>query len=351
MSPIAISLRPLDLLFFRGGRPFTAGLPGYSTLPTPQALLGLVRTLLLERNGADFRAMRGIADPAAAFAAAGCPWLASVSVRGPFLRQPQHGLALPAPASLALNSEGRPHLFQPLDLAPPGWTPPFPDARPLHSREIRSKTGPQFLSQEGLALFLSGKPPLPEHLLNADGLFLHAERTGIGIDPKTLATEEGVIYTTHKLTLRPGVSFYAEIHGLPEDQRRFFPKDKETLSPWGGERHHVAISQVSPVQWPSAPAAAGGRSLAYLAAPCFDLAAGIPSALPPAAVRAAATVGPVSLSGWDLVKGGPKPARFGIGAGSVFFLENATLPASLSAPADSLAGYGFSLKGTWNYAQ
>jgi CRISPR-associated protein Cmr3 len=200
-----------------------------------------------------------------------------------------------------------------------------------------------------LRLFLCGNAPRLEQLLQPGELFAVEERTGIGIDPKTLATEEGVIYKTRKLALAGGVSFYAEIHGLPEEQLRHF--DREVVSPWGGERHHVVISRREPLRWMEPGNAGSGRTLVYLATPCFDIAEGVPACLPREGIRAAATAGPVSLSGWDLVKGGPKPTRFGIDAGSVFFLENVALPASLSGAADSLAGYGFSLKGTWTYAQ
>lgn len=350
MPPTAITIHPLDLLFFRGGRPFGAGLPGVSSLPTPQALLGLIRTLLLERNNADLSKMRGIADTQQAFAAAGCPWLASVSVRGPFLLHEQRGMVFPAPASLAFVQAAdapEPRLLQPLKSSVPGWVPPLPNARPLVLQGARVKERPQWITSEGLKQVLEGTPPEGAHLLKSRDLFELDERTGIGIDPATLATQEGIIYTARKLALRPPVCFYAEIHGLPSGQERHFAK--ESLTPWGGERHHVVIRPARPVEWPSAPAKEE-RTLVYFATPCFDVDGGLPAAFDSNSVRAAVTVGPAAISGWDLAKGGPKPARFGVDAGSVVFLENAPVPQSFSNPADAQAGYGFFLKGTWTYA-
>lgn len=351
MPDVAISIHPLDLLFFRGGRPFAAGLPGVSTLPTPQALAGLIRSFLLERNDADFQRMRGIRDLGAAFDAAGCGWLADVAIRGPFLHHEQFGLVFKAPAALALVNRGgeiRPRRIEPLDIVVPGWTGSPPGARPLLLGEGREKKRPEYITQSGLARYLAGNDPEPNELMRAADLFCYEERVGIGIDPETLATEEGVIYTTHKLALRPEVSFYAEMINLPEDQTRHF--QREAAVAWGGERHHVRLRRTERRQWGDASTGGKGRTLVYLATPCFEVANGLPAAIPREAVRAAVTAGPAVLSGWDLASGGPKPTRFGVDAGSVIFVENADIPNTLSGRADTLAGYGLCLKGNWNYA-
>jgi CRISPR-associated protein Cmr3 len=77
-----------------------------------------------------------------------------------------------------------------------------------------------------------------------------------------------------------------------------------------------------------------------------------PDAIPEGLLCAAAVEGPYAISGWDLARGGPKPTRFGVGAGSVYFTEG-SLPDTryLSNNADdSTIGYGFYLKGSWEYA-
>jgi SOS regulatory protein LexA len=59
-TTVGIALDPLDVLFFRDGRPFTASERLLSGLPLPQTLAGAIRTALLQRiavlRGQAFRA-------------------------------------------------------------------------------------------------------------------------------------------------------------------------------------------------------------------------------------------------------------------------------------------------------
>jgi len=78
MTTIGLTLQPLDVLFFRDGRPFGTAASGTSVLPQPQTLAGAIRTALLEAHGCDFtklpshlRDSRG--DLAAAIVSAGGP--------------------------------------------------------------------------------------------------------------------------------------------------------------------------------------------------------------------------------------------------------------------------------------
>ena len=67
----------------------------------------------------------------------------------------------------------------------------------------------------------------------------------------------------------------------------------------------------------------------------------------------AAVPGYRAFSGWDLARRGPKPSRFAVEAGAVFFLK----PDSdfsdinhLCSAEDSVFGWGQVLKGVWNHA-
>src|ERR1700722_1268066 len=111
MTSVGLILEPLDTLSFRGGRPFGAGLPGESGLPTPQSFAGAVRSFLLEKSGANFERMRGKASTAEAFAAAGAPWLAQVSFRGPWL------------ADISGSGTPKPYLPTPADILMDGKHP------------------------------------------------------------------------------------------------------------------------------------------------------------------------------------------------------------------------------------
>ena len=56
-ATVGLRIDPLDVLFFRDGRPFTPASRGASGLPTPQTLAGAVRTHLLQHAGCDFDAL------------------------------------------------------------------------------------------------------------------------------------------------------------------------------------------------------------------------------------------------------------------------------------------------------
>ena len=65
---------------------------------------------------------------------------------------------------------------------------------------------------------------------------------------------------------------------------------------------------------------------------------------------ASAVGGYQAVSGWDLAKGGPKPNRFMVAAGSVYYLPpGAQVPDALVADEDALIGWGCFLEGNWNY--
>jgi CRISPR-associated protein Cmr3 len=353
MPIIGIVLEPLDTLFFRGGRPFGLGLSGESGLPAPQNFTGALRTWLLERAGADFRRMRGQPSLAAAFVAAGVPWLAETGFRGPWLADISDPASpkpfVRAPANLALTA-GEPVALCPLRTPLPGWSPPSgePQMAPLWlKRRKPDKARPAWLTFDGLRAYLEGQAIAAEELRSGDKLYGVEERTGIQVDEKKQAAEEGLIYSTRSLRLESNVAFYGEID-LPEEQAKAF--EGEQVMSWGGERHHVIVRKVDPVRWPEAPYSS--RTSLLLISPAFFAGRWRPDNLPQGALRAAAVDGPFAVSGWDLALGGPKPTRFGVAAGSVYFLEGAPPPPSLCAsPDDALAGYGHFLKGTWNYAE
>ncbi len=107
---IGLCLEPLDVLFFRDGRPFAAATRATSGQPVPQTLAGAVWTALLTKFGCDFERLaeevrrRPIRE---AVLAAGTPeWLVEVSVRGPWLARSSvtdgdgPDVLVPAPAML-----------------------------------------------------------------------------------------------------------------------------------------------------------------------------------------------------------------------------------------------------------
>lgn len=358
MTTIGLILEPLDTLFFRGGRPFGAGLPGESSLPAPQSFAGMMRTFLLEREDADFTAMKGKADVREAFDAAGVPWLADVSFRGPWLAEiGENGPRplVPAPADLRFVEKGDGDRerevvrLQPIAQKIPGWRPPLPGMRPLwRTGKKPSKRKPELLTFEGLSIYLRDGQLNAGHLPTHNCFYWLEERTGIKLDPGTYTTnEETSLFTLRKLRLKRGVVFYAEAD-VPDDALRHF-RIPVTLN-WGGEGHHAVMKRVQPVVWPES--IGGERTALLMLTPGFFARGWQPDAISDEQLRAAAVEGPYAISGWDLARGGPKATRFGVDAGSVYFIEgNVPDTRHLSNNAkDSTLGYGFYLKGSWNYA-
>jgi CRISPR-associated protein Cmr3 len=220
-----------------------------------------------------------------------------------------------------------------------------------HPQPAEPATG--YLSRAGLEAFLRDKPVLATDVIPPADLFDYDNRTGIGIDPERLSAEEGVIYGASFLALKPSVGLYAEVI-LPDDADHGPFGDIKTLA-FGGEGRRVGVRVLDQAyQWPEqTPIGAGQKPLVLLTTPGFCAARWKPAALNGRLV-AAAVPGAVPASGWDLARGGPKPNRFAVQAGSTYFLNEPLnpWPESLSdTDFDRQQGWGCYLKGVWTDEQ
>jgi CRISPR-associated protein Cmr3 len=375
MPTIGLRLDPLDTLFFRDGRPFDPATRASGQLPYPQPLAGAIRTALLARDGFDFTdfAARRKSNPTIAERQILEDMKAPVAIlnlrfRGPWLavwdkEKKQIEPLLPVPANLARDDKTKKwYRADPLNTDLPGWNDPQ-GLRPLWRKEGRDAKHPGgFLTRDGINRFLAGSLPQGEDWFKEnedwfkpEALYGFDHRTGIAIDPNVLTAEEGQIYTISLLALRQRIEragvfqgkeicLYAEVIGeLPGDMPR--------LVPLGGEGRYVQVESTRPAcQWPCVENAS--RTLLYLATPAFFPAwRSVPEV---ANLIAAASGSPVAFSGWDVARGGPKPTRFAVPAGSVYFVEGHFDPPHQSLCVDvddNIAqGWGFVLRGTWNYA-
>lgn len=384
---VGVCLEPLDVLFFRDGRPFGAATRASSIQPMPQTVAGAIWTALLQAHGCDFnvlvQAARNSKSPEEAIAAAGGPaWVTGVRVRGPWLAclNKQGGVRdvlVPAPAILhqvkGKTTEERDeqlHRLRPRRQKVPGWeesaTEQQSGLRPLwlrHRQPTEPATG--FLTPNGLQTFLDGGQPGAKDLLKGDELFAMDDRTGIEISADRLSAKEGGIYGASFLALRPaykvpgpnetkqelpGVGLYAEII-LPAEAPAEAFSAISTLA-LGGEGRRAALKpQPQPYEWPMVKLAGGKqRPLLVLTTPGFFRAGWRPSCLDGRRIVSAAVPTPVAVSGWDLARGGPKPTRFAAPAGSVYFLDSLPdpMPDVLSdKPEDCQQGWGCYVKGAW----
>jgi len=369
-----IGLRPLDVLFFRDGRPMTAGWQATSGLPLPQTFAGAVRTWLLEKAGCDFERLgrsvregRSLSEAARADQPDEVAEVLKVWVRGPWLARLENGSWEPlvdVPANLVSRISG-PDLgsvsrSDPLVSVPlPGWRPTCGRLRPLWRREAYPAERVRgFLNLKGLAKYLAGSVPDPGEILDARNLFALDQRVGIAVGPDSRSVEEGGIYSAGYLALAEGVGFYGEIvdqTGVID--RVVGSEEAKDFLRFGGDGKRCAVEITSAVRWPETEPESGQGRVLLLTTACPVRPDGSrPDAwLPPAIadrVIAAAVPGYRAFSGWDLTRRGPKPARFAVEAGAVYFLEQGSdrsIPQWLCDEEDAVLGWGHFLKGVWSH--
>ena len=359
---LRLEMEPVDSLFFRDARPFEAASRAASGLPMPQTLAGAVRSLLLERHGVDFGRLGEQTRNGASFAEALTEFgieaaaVAAVRVRGPWFTLNGEVLA-PTPVSLRQEKteeetekqDRNEHCIfrlDPLKSPLPGWRPEKPGMLPLWRYGRGTvEAAPDFLKPSGLHCFLEGCVPEPCDLVPKKDVYEFEDRTGIGVDPKKNTAAERAIYGIQMLSLKPKAGLCAELSGPAIALGPLMAGP--ILMKFGGEGRQVIVrAEQRHIDWPDVPRISGKGRLVLLTTPAW-FNGWEPSGLDPVA---AAVGHHQAVSGWDLAKGGPKPNRFMVPAGSVYFLQpDAQVPDALVADEDASVGWGSFLEGNWNY--
>jgi CRISPR-associated protein Cmr3 len=360
----ALLLEPLDVLFCRGGRPYAAGHAASAELPTPQVIAGAIRTGLLTAEGLLPAAGTRIDD--ATFSR-----LITVRIRGPLLWRNGEPL-VPVPADLVWNlkrGQGRRELSEgdtPIDGCPQGVRlrpmlnlPDFtaakkdcPQWRPLWKKEPEGRRdfepiSGRWLPASALVGYLRGESVPVSTLVEAKDLYDQESLTHVGIDPESGTAQVGILFSQTVLRLRRGVCLYVEID-------RAGWKPLPTSIAVGGDRHRCRVEVIKPDLRLDTLPTKGRTALLHLtpaihAAPHW-CASEWQSRLVSAAVGASQPV-----SGWDWRESRPKPTRYAVPGGSVYLLDGDVPIDTHGAQAghlDDLAvGYGWTVAGTWNYAE
>ena len=287
-TSVGVCLQPLDVLFFRDGRPFTGSERSVSGLPLPQTFAGAIRTALLRSAGCDFGRLKPEVESGKSFEEAvtqACgrehQWIGRLAVRGPWLarrslREDEMEVLVPAPAVLHKPKRGTAANL--LRLAPlpagqlPGWNPPQHERglRPLWLK-VFGATEPAegYLTRTGLEQFLCGDDVAADAVIPSSELFGLDYRTGIGISPDRLVAEESQIFGRGFLALMRSVFLYAELV-LPGDAGNDSLLDEVTTLPLGGEGRHALLRRLpKPVTWPGPqPQRTKQKPLVLLTTPC-----------------------------------------------------------------------------------
>ncbi len=326
----------------------------------PQTLAGAIRTLLLEAHGVNLAEFGEYVKKSGSFDQAlhgfgeRVSMLGEVTVNGPWLCKNGEVL-FPIPANLKLIKQkpqsattDRIIRLDPLQTPPRDWQSKESGMLPLwyHGRESTKPFPECYLTSNGIRAYLEGGEPEIKDVIYPEDLYTIDRRVGIGIDEKLNSAKESLIYTAGMLSLKPEVSFCAEIRG---DSQIINPLNQSgLLMKFGGEGKCVEISKYTGTICPNMGDRHGDGNLLVLTTPAwFD--GWKPRKLP---CIAAAVSGYDGISGWDLASRGPKPNRFMVRAGSVYFLPgNEDFSGGLVEHDDALIGWGHYLKGTWRYVR
>ena len=390
---VGLVLEPLDVLFFRDGRPFEQASHARSrSLPLPQTVAGAITTALLENGGCNFSKLVGDVRKGASFSQAlanqnrELEWIASVRLRGPWLALRHRGklhLLFAAPANVYYTDTTK-ELFalRPSTAALPGWKGTRSGKcglRPLWWTGEEDLTPyPGLFTWELIRRYLHGEPVDLDCLLHeyqACGLLRSPDalatieeltarlrrrvltgrdrRTGIGIDARSFSVKQGMIYSVEFLALlwepqeELQAVLYAEVD-LPDGE---WPEKLNVLHLGGEGRHVRVIPQATRPCWDELcrKPGQGEKPLLVLTTPGIFKQGWKPECLDQL-VEAAAVSGYEAVSGWDLARGGPKPSRFAVPAGSVYFLKEQPDPPPdvlSDDPLDRQQGWGCFLQGVW----
>jgi len=335
-----LEIQALAPLLWRDGRPFAAT-EGNETaaqslpLPLPSTVAGFVRTQVGRGQGLSFD------DPQALQNLHGLQVCAPLLVRG-------GQFVLPAPRDAVVYKKGE--SLQVMRLQPKaleaGCGCDLPEGMlPLEvTEDIKPETGYNFWTADDLTRWLLGQEVVPQKI----GGLPEETRIHVGINPATGKASEGVLYSvTYKAleSLEEGQyhpwSIRARVR-LPEGQ------EPEPLGYFGGESRPVRLKAYPNAKlseyWFDCPAAikeaftrlkAGDRVRMVLATPALfgggwrpgwldkfgqmNLPAGVGTV--PLKLVAAAVGRREPVSGWSLRERKPRPVRWMVPAGSVYFFQ------------------------------
>ena len=182
-----------------------------------------------------------------------------------------------------------------------------------------------WLNQEGLSAYLRGETLSEKHVVHSSELWEQEFRLGIARSRESFTVEEGRIYTSVAVALKPKVGFVIGVEGVERELLR-----EIHVLRLGGDGRGAEVGEWGGAL-PEEPQT-DGNSLAVCATPCVSPLGWLPPGIVQdsgalklgGAQLVAAKVGRSQcISGWDLAAHQPKPAQSFIPQGSVFYFRGA----------------------------
>lgn len=320
-----VVIKPIDVWFFRDGKPFAAGedhLAETTFPPSPFTLQGAIRTkVLVEKsvNPSEF-ARKGIPDTDVGYG----DNFGKLQLRGPLLMHKKDGnweRLIPIPADVV-------RVGKRFELLRPEKSLPFTTNLPNNLQLLWAKTDERVLDARGWlpesewVRYLKGQPP--RCIVPTDELFSFEHRFGIAIDSDRGTTQEAMLYQARFVRLKSNTALWAELEGVRIS--------KEGFLRFGGEGRGAFYETIQPPLQPlfefSAPFRNEKRFKVVLVTPAWFSGGWQPkngdwSVIFRARVRLVGAAIPHSqrLGGFDVAKNMPKPMRPFVPAGAVYFFE------------------------------
>lgn len=393
MSDTILEISPLVPLLLRDGRPFAGG--GEETraqslpLPLPHTLAGFIRTQLGESRGLRWR---DLSDDALHHELQA---LHATSIRA--LPRRDETFMFPAPVNAVVAKDGQIYRALPAELnegegtdAPDGLSPLLLKGRAGNAPDdaFKPDSGDHYWPQDAMQTWLLGG--IPEKLEQVSGPPTD-ERTHVAMNSEKGTGDEGKLFTVsyrafeersegmyHRWTLRVKTDLagnLAPLGHLGGERRPVALRDCGNRGQWPnlGEFDELKASLEDPGNTRlcfvlTSPALfTGGWKPGWLALTPQEarahsgggLPAGVRELMAGGARLVGAAVGRrVPVSGWNLRENKPKPVRWAVPAGSVYFLDvpeafdrqkllEAWLKPLSDDQDDQRDGFGCALWGVW----
>lgn len=186
MSEQWLFIEPIDVWFFRDNKPFTAAQNFVARSlfpPSPQTVLGALRTAYLEQTDTDWAEFgRGAVQTEV-----GTPSdLNGLQVQAPFVAKYANGRMerfFPAPLDLVYHKEvGEYRLLRPADSLTWHTNQPFEGWRPLMGGDKGFKEAEGWLSEDQFMRYLTGDLKNLGDLHHAESIFGREGRVGLALD-------------------------------------------------------------------------------------------------------------------------------------------------------------------------
>ena len=336
MTSKAYKLTPVDSWFFRDGRPFNQGETNQTDVislfpPFATTVVGAVRASLA--RGLGWSGRGGWATEIKDKLGDGQD-LGPLRFRGPYLVRKVNGeeeMLFPAPLHLlGKRPEGDESRWTRITRLHPGEEIDCDIGKKVKLPKAENASGLKLLSgcyftADDLETILGGNDLSRIKPVSSKQLREFEYSVGIERQQKTRTTEEGALYSTRRVRLKPGVGLAVQVEGLDQDM--------EMVTPLllGGESRLAWVKALKEqIRLPEAPALASSGdgkvrfTITHLTPAYFDAWPGpwddLPG-VPGSKVVSACLERPLRIGGWDSFRREPLPLKPFLPAGSTWFCE------------------------------